>query len=86
MRKVEIKLSSYAGQVGFFHGIFQCGNLENGCDPVAVVELPDGSICEFATSYIKFLSQPAESESADGQALRTTTPAQNVEADTSGVA
>jgi len=71
VRKVEIKLSSYVGQVGFFHGIFQVGNLEHGCDPVAVVELQDGHMCQFDTSYIQFLSQPAESESADGQALRT---------------
>jgi hypothetical protein len=31
-------------------------------------------------------SQPAKSESSDGQSLRTTLPAQNAEADTSGVA
>jgi hypothetical protein len=60
VRKVEIKLGSYEGQVAFFHGIFQVGNLEHGCDPVAVVEFPDGSMCEFAISYIRFLSQPAE--------------------------
>jgi len=26
------------------HGFFQCGNLEVGCDPIAVVELPNGQI------------------------------------------
>jgi hypothetical protein len=71
LRKVEIKLSSYAGQVGFFHGIFQVGNLERGCDPVAVVELHDGSMCQFDTSYIRFLSPPSEIQ-GDGQALHTT--------------
>ena len=60
MRKVEIINGSYKGQHGFFHGFFQCGNLEHGCDPVAVVEVDGGRCEEFSSSYIRFINPPAK--------------------------
>ncbi|MDD4411988.1 MAG: hypothetical protein PHO58_05820 [Bacilli bacterium] len=36
-------IHSTLGEV-IVHGFFQCGNLESGCDPIAVVELLNGKI------------------------------------------
>ena len=60
MRKVEILKGSYEGATGIFHGFFQCGNLEHGCDPVAVVEVDGGRCEEFSSSYIRFINPPAK--------------------------
>ena len=62
MRKVEIINGSYKGQHGFFHGFFQLGNLEHGCDPIAVVEFPNGRCDEIVTSYIRFENPPAKEQ------------------------
>lgn len=62
MRKVEIILGADKVLHGLFHGFFQVGNLEHGCDPIAVVEMEDGRCTEFATSYIRFENQPAKEQ------------------------
>ena len=62
MRKVKILQGSYKDRVGYFHGYFQIGNLEHGCDPVAVVEFDDGRCDEFSSSYICFENPPKSEE------------------------
>jgi hypothetical protein len=54
--------------------------------PKRKVEGAIPAILEWVYTYCQERSQPAESESADGQALHTTTPAQNAQSSTSGVA
>lgn len=63
MRKVEIINGNYKGQHGWFHGFFQIGNLEHGCDPIAVVEFLNGECDEVVTSYIRFIDPPASEQS-----------------------
>jgi len=65
---------------GWFHGFFHEGNVEGGIEPMAVVETLVGECIGVSVRQIKFESQPAESEFADGQALRTTNASQNSEA------
>jgi hypothetical protein len=78
VRKVEIiKGSSHLGLHGFFHGFFQFGTLQDGCDGMAIVEFYDGSCDFFSVGYIRFLSQPAESNTVDGMAQPITGQAQN---------
>jgi len=60
VREVEILKGSREGATGIFHGFFQCGNLEHGCDPVAVVEVDGGRCEEFSSSYIRFINPPAK--------------------------
>lgn len=73
MRKVEITNGFYKGKSGFFHGFFSEGSNEEGVLACAVVELEDGICVSFASNYIRFLSQPAESNILDGMAQPITT-------------
>lgn len=75
MRKVVHKVT---GMHGWFHGFYLFhGNTQ------AIIEFGNGNIEEFFLSEIKFESQPAESNTVDGQALFTTkanTPLRSAEA------
>ena len=62
MRKVKISKGSREGSTGFFHGFFQLGNLEHGCDPVAVIEFEDGQCDEYPSGYICFENPPAKEQ------------------------
>jgi len=55
---------------GIFHGFFQEGNLEHGCDPVALVELEDGTIEAPCASSIQFyapLKEEADNSASDNK-------------------
>lgn len=68
MRKVVLKES---GRHGWFHGFFQfASNGEQFSE--AIIEFEDGTVDNFGITQIRFVSQPAESDNAVGQALHTT--------------
>lgn len=84
MRKVKIvKDRDRINQTGWFHGFFQYGNSDpsEGMSACAMIEFSDGAVDYFGPSQFVFESQPAESKTEVGQALHTTAPAQNSEAE-----
>ena len=42
-------------QLGYAHGVFQAGNLEDGADPVVVVELLNGQLIESGTKAVTYI-------------------------------
>ena len=58
---------------GIFHGFFQEGNLEHGCDPVGLIELEDGTIEAPCATSIQF-DEPLKEESGE---QHTTAPSVN---------
>ena len=53
-----------------FHGFFQFGSLEYGCDGMAVVEFEDGTTDNFGPNYITF-DAPPTADTVEGANLRS---------------
>ena len=56
----------------YFHGWFQFGSLESGCDGCGVVEFEDGTTDFFSTKYIVF-DAPPTADTVEGANLQHTT-------------
>jgi hypothetical protein len=58
-RKVEIicSYSKHNRQVGTFHGFFQSGDAEYDFNPVAIIEIEDGTVVQMSAHQIKFVKE-----------------------------